>query len=72
MLYKYYPKIREEDLGTDTSNKFIDTLRISNTYLPGIGGDRGTLVFNVVAHCSNTVMKTCLIAGSNSANRATA
>jgi hypothetical protein len=39
VLYKYYPKIREEDIGIDTSNKFVDTLRISNTYLPGIGGD---------------------------------
>ena len=72
-FYRYYPKIREEDIGTDTSNKFVDTLRISNIYLPGIGGDQSTLVFNVVAYCSNTVMKTYLIAGSNYyANRATA
>ena len=38
-VYKYYPKIREEDIGKDTSNSFIDTLRFSNLYLPGIGGD---------------------------------
>lgn len=38
-LYKYYPKIREEDIGTNTSNKFIDTLRICNLYLDAIGGD---------------------------------
>jgi hypothetical protein len=38
-LYKYYPKIREEDIGTDTSNKFIDTFNMSNLYLEGIGGD---------------------------------
>lgn len=38
-FYKYYPKIREADIGTDTSNKFIDTLRFSNVYLKGIGGD---------------------------------
>lgn len=38
-LYKYYPKIREEDFGTDTSNKFIDTMRISNLMLEAIGGD---------------------------------
>lgn len=38
-LYKWYPKIREEDIGTDTSNRFIDTLRFSNLYLASIGGD---------------------------------
>lgn len=38
-LYKYYPKIREKDIGSDTSNTFIDTLRFSNLYLAGIGGD---------------------------------
>lgn len=37
--YKYYPKIREEDIGIDTSNLFVDTLRFSNSYLSGIGGD---------------------------------
>ncbi len=37
--YEYYPKIREEDIGKDTSNSFIDTLRFSNLYLSGIGGD---------------------------------
>ena len=39
VLYKWYPKIREEDIGTDTSNRFVDTLRFSNVYLAGIGGD---------------------------------
>lgn len=38
-FYKYYPKIREEDIGSNTSNKFIDTLTMSNLYLEGIGGD---------------------------------
>lgn len=38
-IYKWYPKIREEDIGKDTSNTFVDTLRFSNTYLVGIGGD---------------------------------
>lgn len=38
-FYKNYPKIREEDIGSNTSNKFIDTLNISNLYLDGIGGD---------------------------------
>ena len=36
--YKNYPKIRQEDLGTNTSNRFIDTLNTSNLYLDGIGG----------------------------------
>lgn len=38
-FYKDYPKIRQEDIGTDTSNKFIDTLNLSNLYLKGIGGN---------------------------------
>lgn len=38
-FYQYYPKIREEDIGTDTSNRFVDTMKISNLYLPGLGGD---------------------------------
>lgn len=39
-FYPYYPKIREEDIGIDTSNKFVDTMKLSNLYLPGMGGDR--------------------------------
>ena len=38
-IYPYYPRIREEDIGTDTSNSFVDTLRFDNLYLSGIGGD---------------------------------
>ena len=38
-FYKYYPKIREEDIGKNTSNKFVDTITISNLFLEGIGGD---------------------------------
>lgn len=38
-LYKYYPKIRKEDIYTDTSNRFVDTLRMSNLYLKAMGGD---------------------------------
>ena len=38
-FYEYYPKIREEDIGIDTSNKFIDTMNFSNLYLKGMGGD---------------------------------
>lgn len=37
--FKNYPKIREEYIGKDTSNDFVDTLRISNLHLDSIGGD---------------------------------
>ena len=36
-FYKWYPKIREEDIGKDTSNKFIDTCQISNPYCKMMG-----------------------------------
>lgn len=39
VVYNNYPYIREELIGTDTSNSFVDTLRFSNCYLSGIGGD---------------------------------
>ena len=38
-FYKKYPKIREEDIENDTSNKFIDSLNMCNGYLDSIGGD---------------------------------
>lgn len=38
-FYKFYPKIRNDQIGTDTSKLFADTLMISNLYLNGIGGD---------------------------------
>ena len=38
-LYRWYPRIRKEDIGSNTSNKFIDTLNICNLLLKGIGGD---------------------------------
>jgi len=38
-LYKFYPYIRKEDIGRDTSSMFIDTLRMSNLHLKSIGGD---------------------------------
>ena len=38
-FYKHYPKIREEDIGSNTSNKFVDTINICNMYLGLIGGD---------------------------------
>lgn len=39
IFYKYYPKIKEEDIGTNTGNLFMDTMVMSNLYLPGCGGD---------------------------------
>ena len=38
-FYQYYPKIEDKDIGSNTSNSFIDTLIISNLYLKGMGGD---------------------------------
>lgn len=38
-FYRWYPKIREEDIGTNTSNRFIDTLNICNLLIGGMGAD---------------------------------
>ena len=38
-VYKHYPYIREEDIGSDTSKLFIDTLQVSNLTLKGFEGD---------------------------------
>lgn len=45
-LYEHYPKIREKDVGRNTTSFFVDTLNISNVYLGSIGGDYKLL------HCS--------------------
>ena len=37
--YPFYPKIRQKDIGGNTSDKFLDTLMFSNLMLKGIGGD---------------------------------
>lgn len=37
--YPFYPKIREEDIGKNTSHMFIDTFQMCNLYLKGYGGD---------------------------------
>lgn len=48
-LYKHYPYIRPEDIGKNTTNKFIDTLNISNVYLGSIGGDyRKSIVISLI------------------------
>ena len=36
-LYKWYPKIRQKDIGSNTSNKFIDTCSIANPYCKLMG-----------------------------------
>ena len=38
-FYRFYPYIRPEMIGSNTSNLFTDTLKISNLYLDSIGGD---------------------------------
>lgn len=38
-FYPYYPKFKDSDIGKDTSNMFVDSLNMSNLYLPGLGGD---------------------------------
>lgn len=38
-FYPRYPKIRREDIGKNTSNKFIDTMNLCNLHLDSIGGD---------------------------------
>ena len=38
-LYKEYPKIRAEDLNTNTTNRFIDVALPNNVRLDSIGGD---------------------------------
>lgn len=38
-FYPWYPKIRQEDIGSDTSNRFIDTLSMSNPYCGLMGAD---------------------------------
>lgn len=38
-FYARYPKIRNEDIGRNTSNMFIDSLNLCNLYLQGMNGD---------------------------------
>ena len=56
-VYDLYPYIREKDIESDTSNVFVDTLRMSNAYLSGCGGDK-LIDCLVVAYYSNIVMIT--------------
>lgn len=38
-LIKHYPKIRNEDIGSNTSSMFIDSVQMSNANIGPIGGD---------------------------------
>ena len=38
-FYRWYPKFSQEDIGSDTSNKFIDTLSMANPYCILMGAD---------------------------------
>ena len=38
-FYPKYPYIREGDIGTNTSNMFINSVQPCNLFLNGIGGD---------------------------------
>lgn len=37
--YKFYPKIRKDEIEQNTGNKFVDTMKLSNLYLDGLGAD---------------------------------
>lgn len=37
--YRFYPKIRIEDINAPSAQKFVDTMQISNLYLGGLGAD---------------------------------
>ena len=46
----------EEDILTDTSNAFVDTMRFSNLYLAGIGGDYDGII-KVISIKENKIIK---------------
>ena len=39
VFYPNYPYIRQNDIGSNTSNMFVDSVRMCNLFLNGIGGD---------------------------------
>lgn len=47
--YPWYPKIRESDINTNTSNMFIDTLQVNNLLIIAMGGDYDGDQFSVKA-----------------------
>lgn len=38
-FYRFYPKIRIEDINSPSAHRFVDTMQISNLYLKGAGAD---------------------------------
>lgn len=53
-FYHHYPYIRQEDIGKNTSNVFVDTLSINNSYLSSIGGDYiKSVVISVIKNLLN-------------------
>ena len=38
-FYKFYPKIRADEILKSTGQKFVDTMQVSNLYLKGMGAD---------------------------------
>lgn len=38
-FYPKYPKIRQGDIGQNTSNMFVNSARLCNLYLEGLVGD---------------------------------
>lgn len=38
-FYRFYPKIRIEDINAPSAQSFVDTMQISNLYLNGLGAD---------------------------------
>ena len=64
--YPYYPKIREEDINTNTSNIFVDTMQISNIYLAGMGADfDGVKMSDIGILTISAYMVTCMFSGVN-------
>lgn len=39
VFYQWFPKIRQQDIGANTANKFIDTMQICNVYCKLMGAD---------------------------------
>jgi hypothetical protein len=39
VFYQWFPKIRQNDIGSNTANKFIDTLQLCNPYCILMGAD---------------------------------
>lgn len=60
-FYKWYPKLRKEDIGRDTSNLFIDTCQISNPYckamLADYDGDQVTVKMPYTTEANQEILK---------------